>query len=603
MLFSGTLFGQAGVLSFTDSGVDPLTGASFVTVNWQNIFISPSKGVNITLFLDGTSVCLDPANSTVHSEFINSTIFNSNSVVIQKLGFSNAFSLQGSYLPLVTIYFRAAPGSTVGLSFSIATIFDNSAPPTSYPINTPGKLNMVMPNPININGIVIKYPGAAGQCSGGANTGITNVNMKVEPIGTTCFPTYDSYGNYTGFPSNPYDILSLDGQYTVDVPSNYAYKITPSKSSSCACGLELSDYNRAVELVYGLFSGDFDPLIDISLAEYLILDFTGDGYISTFDLAAMNLCAAGNYNPPSGWSAWRFVPISEYEPNNPPKSFPLTITVPSYLTTPNVTQPLFFRDFYGFKVGDFNGTCTLCNSLLPEDNPVERSSSTAENIAYHIDRTTLVEGEDQYWYITLDEDVDGLTVFQLEFDLDEQSVEVLELEAEDVSAGLFQTNLSVRSGNTPMMINWFTEKRGGESFRKGQHLARLHVKGLRNEIDGVSVLKSTNGDKVNCYYQKGKVPAVLSEVDITNTQQLTLGLLSKNPITDAIPGIVTGCNSETINIQLLNVQGQIIRQLSIDPKSAQETFEINDLSHLTPGVYILNATTSTGSASVRIVKQ
>jgi hypothetical protein len=36
---------------------------------------------------------------------------------------------------------------------------------------------------------------------------------------------------------------------------------------------------------------------------------------------------------------------------------------------------------------------------------------------------------------------------------------------------------------------------------------------------------------------------------------------------------------------------------------AQETFEINDLNHLTPGVYILNATTSTGSASVRIVKQ
>ncbi len=36
---------------------------------------------------------------------------------------------------------------------------------------------------------------------------------------------------------------------------------------------------------------------------------------------------------------------------------------------------------------------------------------------------------------------------------------------------------------------------------------------------------------------------------------------------------------------------------------AQETFEINDLSHLTPGVYMLNATTSTGSASVRIVKQ
>jgi hypothetical protein len=36
---------------------------------------------------------------------------------------------------------------------------------------------------------------------------------------------------------------------------------------------------------------------------------------------------------------------------------------------------------------------------------------------------------------------------------------------------------------------------------------------------------------------------------------------------------------------------------------AQETFEINDLNHLSSGIYILNATSATGSASTRIVKQ
>jgi hypothetical protein len=395
MLFSGTLFGQAGELSFSNSGVDPVTGASFVTIDWEDIFITPSKGVNITLFLEGTSICLDPTNSIVHSDFSNNITYNSNSVVIQKLGFSSPFSLQASYLPLLTVYFRAAPGSTVGLSFSVATVFNNSTPPGSSPITTPNKFNLVIPNPINISGIVRKHPGASAQCTGGANFGIPNVNMRVESTGTTCFPAYDAFNNYTGFPSNPFNFISLDGQYTVDVPSHYIYKITPSKSSSCGCGLDAGDLNIARTLIDGLNDGTIDPTtIDITLAQWMALDFTGEGYISNFDIIAMQLCSLGTYNPPAGWSAWRFMPITQYIANNPPKYFPLTY-IPSYITTPRVTQQLIFQDFYGFKVGDFDGSCTDCNNpLMPDKDPAERSIS--KHIAYHIEKTKMVKGEEQY---------------------------------------------------------------------------------------------------------------------------------------------------------------------------------------------------------------
>jgi|GEM_PF-902347 len=602
MLFSGTLFGQ-GNLSFASSGVDPLTGTSFVTVNWNNNLINPSKGVNITLFIEGTSICLDQANSIVHSDFNNNVTYNSNSVVIQKLGFSSPFNLQTDYEPLLTLYFRAAPGSTVGLVFNIATVLNNSSPAVSFSINTPSKFDLVMPNPINISGIVRKFPGASAQCwPVGANTGITNVNMRVESTGTTCFPAYDAYNNYTGFPSNPFNFISLDGQYTVDVPSHYIYKITPSKSSSCGCGLDAYDLNMARTLFDGLYDGTLDPTtIDISLAQWMALDFTGDGYVSNFDIIAMQLCSLGTYNPPAGWSAWRFMPITQYIDNNPPKYFPLTY-IPSFITTPRVTQQLIFQDFFGFKVGDFDGSCTDCNDpLMPDKDPAERSIS--KHIAYHIEKTKMVKGEEQYWYITLDEDVDGLAIVQLEFNLDGKVFEVLDVKAEDVSAALFQTNLSVLNGNTPLKINWISERKNGESLQKGQYLARVHVKALQNETEMASVFKAVNSNTINCYYQNGKASAILSEVNIANTNQLTLGLLGKNPINDVISGVITGCDRVEINIQLLNLQGQVIRQLSIDPKSAQETFEINDLNHLSSGIYILNATSSTGSASTRIVKQ
>ena len=196
-----------------------------------------------------------------------------------------------------------------------------------------------------------------------------------------------------------------------------------------------------------------------------------------------------------------------------------------------------------------------------------------------------------------------LAIVELEFNLDEKVFEVLDVKAEDVSAALFQTNLSVLNGNTPLKINWISEKKNGESLQKGQYLARVHVKALQNETEMVSAFKAVNSNTINCYYQNGKASAILSEVNIANTNQLTLGLLGKNPINDVISGIVTGCDQAEINIQLLNLQGQVIRQLSIDPKSAQETFEINDLNHLSSGIYILNATSATGSASTRIVKQ
>jgi hypothetical protein len=600
MLFASAVHSQnAGVLSFSSPVYDQNTGISSVNISWNGNFTTTVKGIFINLSLSGTSTCLDPSISSVNSDFTSNTTFSNSGVVIQKLT-SQSFNIQSDYSPLINVSFRAAPGSSVTLNFISAAVRNSNN--TTVDIIKPNSISISIPNPINISGIVRKHPGASAQCTGGANFGIPNVNMRVESTGTTCFPAYDAYNNYTGFPSDPFNFISLDGQYTVDVPSHYIYKITPSKSSSCGCGLDAGDLNMARTLIDGLNDGTIDPTtIDITLAQWMALDFTGDGYVSNFDIVAMQLCSLGTYNPPAGWSAWRFMPITQYIANNPPKYFPLTY-IPSYITTPRVTQQLIFQDFYGFKVGDFDGSCTDCNNpLMPDKDPVERSIS--KHIAYHIEKTKMVKGEEQYWYITLDEDVPELAIVELEFNLDEKVIEVLDVKAEDVSAALFQTNLSVLNGNTPLKINWISEKKNGESLQKGQYLARVHVKALQKETEMVSAFKAVNSNTINCYYQNGKATAILSEVNIANTNQLTLGLLGKNPINDVISGIVTGCDRAEINIQLLNLQGQVIRQLSIDPKSAQETFEINGLNHLSSGIYILNATSSTGSASTRIVKQ
>jgi hypothetical protein len=163
MLCTGTLFGQAGALSFNTPVYNPLTGYTSVAVDWKDNTYATAKGVRIELGLNITSPCIDVAATTVHPDFANDVSFSSSSVIIDK-GSSQPFAVQSNHTPLLTLYFRAAPGSTATLLSTFAKLRDINNIFHNITFPDPNALNMTMP--VNAQGHVVQtlsLPGFKGR--------------------------------------------------------------------------------------------------------------------------------------------------------------------------------------------------------------------------------------------------------------------------------------------------------------------------------------------------------------------------------------------------------------------------------------------------------
>jgi len=594
MLCSGTLYGQAGALSFNTPTYNPLTGYTSVVVKWEDNTYLTSKGLFILLGLSGTSLCIDPASSSVHSDFTNDVSYSSSSVTISKINFNQPFSVQTDYDPLLTIYFRAAPGSTVTLNFTIASIFDNLPNFTLHPISKPSALNIAMPDPINIKGLVRKAPLAFSECINGLNGGISDVTMSYSAGTVTCFPTYSAFSTFSGFPSNPYTEVLPTGAYTVDVPSHFVYTITPTKTGDCDCGIDAEDINIGRNIIYQI---ENNP----TLAELIAMDFTANGTASTYDLSQMESCLLGLFNPTTSWTPWFFVPIAIYNANNPPNSFPSVPSVPSSITTPLLVSPLFAQDFYGIKRGDLDGSCSDCDDEFfraPEPN-VDRSVPKVIN--YHLEKPEMVKGQTADWYLTLDEDVDQLAVLGLDFDLDNQAIDILEVQAADISAEFFQSNISVRSTEAPLRLKWFSGNPNGESLQKGQRLVRLRVMVLQNEAEAGTVLREIKYAKPNGFYENGANTAFI-QLAAATSNAIELRLLGGNPVRDQASFELSSPVVTDVRLQLVDAQGQVVHTMSLQSVKGSQIVKLNSVESIKPGVYLLNAASQTQYTSVRFIK-
>lgn len=593
MLCTGTLFGQAGALSFNTPVYNPLTGYTSVAVDWEDNTFATAKGVRIELGLNITSPCIDVAATTVHPDFANDVSFSSSGVIINKTS-SQPFAVQSNHTPLLTLYFRAAPGSTATLLSTFAKLRDINNIFHNITFPDPNALNMTMPDPINIKGLVRKAPNAFAQCINGVNGGISDVAMTYSAGTLACFPTYTAYSTFSGFPSNPYAEVLPTGAYSVDVPSHYIYTITPTKTGDCDCGIGAEDFNEGRNIILGIESTP-------TLAELIALDFNNSGTTYTSDLVGMQNCLLGLFSPPTAWTAWFFVPIVAYNANNPPSGFPILPTLPTAITTPLVISPLFAQDFYGIKRGDLDGSCTDCDDEFFRAPDPTSDRSVTKVIHYHLEKPEMVKGQTADWYLTLNEDVDQLAVLGLDLELDNQAIEVLDVQADDISAEFLQSNISVRTGQTPLRIKWFSGNPNGETFQKGQRLVRLRVLAKKDEAQAELVVRDSKSDKPNGYYQNGAQAAFI-ELSREHTDAFELRLLGGNPVQGSATFELSSPSATDVRLQLVNAQGHVVQTLTLSGFKGRQITELHEVESLQPGVYLLNAATQSQNTYVRFIK-
>jgi len=280
LLWSGLGNAQAG--DFNILSIQNLSnGSTEYVVEWNSNTITIARGLNIGVNVSGTAVCVDATLSTIDSYFTDpangfTVTYSSTGVTIVKNpNGSNTFSLGTDYLPLITLLFRAEPGtiSTVNIAgVVIQTGF-------SGPSITPATASQTAPSGFNLAGQINKAQSGLqywANCAG--STGVPGVTVAVTPP-SGCFAG-SSYPTSQLFAQPPYQFFGAT--------SGYSYTITPTKSyaqngsTDVCCGVWTEDIDYARDLIIGVENGN--------LAQYLAADFNGNGWATSNDIYYMWQC-------------------------------------------------------------------------------------------------------------------------------------------------------------------------------------------------------------------------------------------------------------------------------------------------------------------------
>ncbi|MCS7035126.1 MAG: T9SS type A sorting domain-containing protein [Saprospiraceae bacterium] len=580
-LQSAALWAQAGELSFTTPTTNPLTGVTSFNVNWMSINLSePAKALIIEFGISGIEVCVQPLTfdpASIHPEFVGYVSQTGKSSFRIRKWPPEPFPLQSQYVPLMRVYFRAAPGTTVTLQSTLGVVWAGN---NFYQIDLPDPVQVTMPNPFLLSGIIRKLPGSTAQCAGGQNAGITNVDVTFR-ANTPCYP---------GTPSNPFTILSLDGSYGAWVPSHYSYTITPYKNSSCACGLDDGDVNVIRNIILGIIENP-------TLGQLIAGDFNASGTVTTFDIVNILQCRYGSWTPPSGWSAWRFISEDDYDYyNQPPINIPNLNSLPSSIVTPIILGNNPTLDFYGIKRGDVDGSCSNCNQQFTEDEPALRSNITAW-LAYP--KTPLYAGTVFDALVMLNENTPSAATLSLSLGYDSESIEVIDVEPVGLSDEFWEV---WRSEEKPSLrLFWMSMSPDGQDLTKGEKLLRIRAQAKKTIEQPELLFWQLEPRSDNLYFNNGASHSAFQLSAQGASDVFWVRMIGPNPTRDKTDLMVTVPNDTDMEILIYNARGILLSQNRYTLMKGTHQLTLNSLPDL-PGTYTVLARTAWESRTLRVVK-
>lgn len=582
-LQSSALWAQAGWLEFTTPVMNPLTGVVSFEVHWKEIELMdhPVRAVNIQFSVSGTSVCLQPLTfdpMSIHPDFqgyVNSSGYSS--IQISKF-LSQPFLLEEEYEPLMRVYFRAAPGTTATLQATFGGIWDGL---NFFFIQLPPSvIQITMPDPLVLNGLIRKVPGASAQCSSGQNAGITNVEVTFR-ANTPC---------YSGLSLNPFTTISLYGSYTEEVSSHYSYSITPYKNSGCECGLDDGDVNVIRNIILGNIESP-------TLAQLMAGDFNASGAVTTFDIVNILQCRNGTWAPPSGWSAWRFIPIDDYDTyNSPPINIPDLNLLPSSIVTPVILTNQYMLDFYGIKRGDVDGSCTNCNQQFTENEPALRSSVVVE--LTHSEKA-LHAGTFFEVLATLREEIQGASTLSLSLNYDAELIEVLSVEPVGLTNDFW--HVWQAEDSAVVKVFWMSMHTSGQDLAKGERLFRMHARAKQTIKQPSDLLWQSASSSGNLYYHNGSIGASLQLSLPKASNAFRVKVIGPNPTRNKTDLLLTMPEAAEIEVLIYDARGILLRQNRYVLPDGYHPLSLDDLPDV-QGTYTILTRTPFGSQTIQIIR-
>lgn len=589
---------STGMITFGNITVDPNTGYSIAPINWEDNEYSNVYAVTIEIAIaNAPALCLDEwaTKNSVASPFsANDVSISGATVTIFKFN----PTLASNSTPLITLYFRAEPSANIQIGAGDVPSIIVTQGTTPIPIAIDDPIDYEMPAAVSISGLVRKAPqpspGTPESCDGGSNLGIPEINVIFE-ASTDCF---------SGFTTNPLEEYSYDGYYqTNHAPPYYKYEITLDKDpgdTACDCGLGEGDIAEAQKFI-------LETSFPATLQQLIAADFNGSGQVSTQDLVNMSQCKIGTFSPPAGWHPWQFVPVSDYNDNNPPSSNYLLPSLPASIVAEISTSNLSNQDFYGIKRGDvMEQECTECGGTDDFTGNDSDDRAVIPTMDIHMSTPMLTAGVEYILPLRFPK-MEGLSVLSLELFYNTGLIEVLDIEKRDATDKDYLIYGSKEAYNTGVLRSvWFTMNPKGEVIAEDETMFNLKVRARKDVASGQSIFWQSSSDKFNnaiCDCGRNEKASLRLQTTGTSSDgDFMAKLTGVNPASSITQIAVFMPESATVSLEMFDNQGHLAQQRQIPSVKGWNDIVVSDLPD-TPGVYVLYVRSDFGQKILRFIKQ
>ncbi len=349
-------------------------------------------------------------------------------------------------------------------------------------------------------------------------------------------------------------------------------------------------------------------------------DANQNNSISTFDIVQLRkMILEDNYFIPGVEQPWRFIP--EFVPQSFTASFnknPFSLLAGGYLQQGWLFQspPIGQRGFDGIKIGDVNSSWPVDPAICgPEGPPNNPSTTSAALPSFMVPSTSLAQ--DQVVKLAFKvQDFNLIKAFQLGINLPFEKFEVLDV----IEISLPAYNKEDYFGLSDLESNefktlWFDEVGTGQSLQNGDKLFSMVVRAKQAIPNLQEQIALDNSILRNFFWgNTTSTTSIIVEVEPATANRSSNSLTSSklpnplycnpSPFTDNL--LVLFENSEIeaeANISIFNMAGVSIRSQKATILQGENTLQINNLSDLPSGNYILSFSLNGKQYNKKIVKQ
>lgn len=342
--------------------------------------------------------------------------------------------------------------------------------------------------------------------------------------------------------------------------------------------------------------------------------------ISTFDIVHLRkMLLEDNYFIPGVEQPWRFIP--EFVPQSFTASFnknPFSLLAGGYLQQGWLFQspPIGQRGFDGIKIGDVNSSWPvdpgICGPEGPSNNP---STTSAALPSFIVPSTSLAQ--DQVVKLAFKvQDFNQVKAFQLGINLPFEKFEVLDV----IETSLPAYNKEDYFGLSDLESNefktlWFDEVGTGQSLQNGDKLFSIVVRAKQAMPNLQEQIALDNSILRNFFWgNTTSTTSIIVEVEPATANRSLNSLTSSklpnslycnpSPFTDNLLVLFENLEMEAeANISILNMAGVSIRNQKARISQGENTLQINNLSDIPSGNYILSFSINGKQHTKQIAKQ